>query len=57
MARNKRPQIEWMLDQIAPFVYAHHGMAHGTDTAITQREPLRILDVGGGKGHLANGKQ
>ena len=39
-------QVEWMLDQVQPFVVAHR--AKGTE------RPLQVLDVGGGKGNLAS---
>jgi len=39
-------QVEWMLDQVRPFVDAHR--AKGI------QRPLQVLDVGGGKGNLAS---
>lgn len=43
--RKKRPQLEWMVREIAQLVYAHDDYGKRT---------LNILDIGGGKGKLAN---
>ena len=43
--RAKRPQLEWMAQQIDSVVKSHP--AFGT-------RRLNILDIGGGRGHLAN---
>jgi Methyltransferase domain len=43
--RKKEPQLEWMTEQVRHVVVSHPD--YGT-------RPLRILDVGGGKGLLAN---
>eukprot|EP00978_Attheya_sp_CCMP212_P048913 scaffold593182_cov63-Attheya_sp.AAC.1 len=43
--RSKRPQLEWMLHQIRNVVEAHPDYG---------KRPLQVVDVGGGKGHLAN---
>lgn len=43
--RAKRPQLEWMIRQIEEVVQSHPD--YGS-------RPLRVVDVGGGKGHLAN---
>ena len=60
MSNNKRPQIEWMLNQIAPYVDAAANGKNGCggsssgDSSAHRRLPLRVLDIGGGKGFLAN---
>jgi len=43
--RSKRPQLQWMTKQILGVLTTHP--EYGS-------RPLNILDVGGGKGHLAN---
>merc|ERR1719491_811124 len=43
--RRKRPQLEWMKYQIQGVVQAHPDY---------EKRPLNILDIGGGRGHLAN---
>jgi 2-polyprenyl-3-methyl-5-hydroxy-6-metoxy-1,4-benzoquinol methylase len=43
--RKKKPQLEWMVEEIAGVARSH--VDYG-------RRELSILDVGGGKGHLAN---
>mmetsp|Transcript_10966 Transcript_10966/g.15453 ORF Transcript_10966/g.15453 Transcript_10966/m.15453 type:complete len:800 (-) Transcript_10966:240-2639(-) len=40
--RKKRPQLDWMIEQIEEVIARHPG-----------RRPLRVVDVGGGKGYLA----
>jgi len=44
--RKKEPQLIWMAQQVKEAVVSHP--AYGTG------RPLRVLDVGGGKGYLAN---
>jgi SAM-dependent methyltransferase len=43
--RAKRPQLEWMIAQIKDVIQSHPD--HG-------KRRLRVVDVGGGKGYLAN---
>ena len=43
--RAKRPQLEWMNNQIQEVVLAHPDY---------NKRTLNILDIGGGRGHLAN---
>uniref|UniRef100_A0A7S1YSU2 Methyltransferase domain-containing protein n=1 Tax=Ditylum brightwellii TaxID=49249 RepID=A0A7S1YSU2_9STRA len=43
--RAKKPQLEWMIQQISTVVKSHPDYGKRT---------IQILDVGGGKGHLAN---
>ena len=43
--RAKRPQLKWMTNQIAQVVQSHPDF---------KKRPLNILDIGGGRGHLAN---
>lgn len=43
--RTKRPQLEWMIAQIQDVIQSHP--AYGT-------RRLQVVDVGGGKGYLAN---
>jgi len=46
--RKKEPQLEWMAQQVAMVVRESH-----PDRTFDTNYPLRILDVGGGKGFLA----
>lgn len=39
----KKPQVEWMIRQIEDVIQSHPG-----------ERPLRVVDIGGGKGYLAN---
>lgn len=43
--RKKRPQLDWMIDQIQQVCESHPDFGS---------RPLNILDIGGGRGHLAN---
>jgi len=43
--RAKRPQLEWMKNQIQEVVQTHPDY---------KARPLNVLDIGGGRGHLAN---
>lgn len=43
--RAKRPQLQWMTDQIFKIVQSHPDFGS---------RPLHLLDIGGGRGHLAN---
>lgn len=43
--RAKRPQLQWMTNQIIEVVQSH---------PLFGQRPLKILDIGGGRGHLAN---
>lgn len=52
--RKKEPQLEWMTEQVKGVLNEsyHHRFHDGNDGSNVK--PLRILDVGGGKGFLAN---
>jgi hypothetical protein len=43
--RKKRPQLDWMVDQIQQVCESHPDFGS---------RPINILDIGGGRGHLAN---
>jgi Methyltransferase domain len=43
--RKKAPQLDWMTEQVREIIQSHPDY---------QKRPLKILDVGGGKGYLAN---
>lgn len=44
-SRKKEPQLDWMAQQVKEVIESHPSYG---------QRPLKILDVGGGKGHLAN---
>ena len=51
--RKKEPQLEWMSEQVKGVIDKSFAAGRFRSSS-TKERPLRILDVGGGKGFLAN---
>ena len=51
--RQKEPQLEWMAQQVQQVLERSHP-EHFTTKGVSEQDPIQILDVGGGKGFLAN---